>query len=212
MNDTPRSGYRITRVYTKSGDQGDTGLVGGQRVPKDHPRIEAYGTVDELSSAIGCARAALATELPRFTDPSKAPLLDSHLKSLQNGLFIAGGDLATCLPDRHPAMPVVTADDVAALEALCDAFNQELAPLTNFVLPAGSATAAALHLARTVARRAERRVISLARQEDLGPHVAIYLNRLSDALFVLARWANMAMGVPEDVWEQRKDDGRAKTK
>jgi cob(I)alamin adenosyltransferase len=171
-------------------------------VPKTDPRIEAYGTVDELSATLGIARCALDREAARFTDAGDAALLAAHLVHLQNQLFTLGGDLATRVADRHPLMPVVTANDVARLEALCDAFNATLAPLQDFVLPGGSEIAAALHVARTVCRRAERRVCALAAVEDAGPHVAIYLNRLADALFVLSRWANARMGVAEPTWRR----------
>lgn len=193
---------RITRVYTRSGDDGTTGLVGGQRVPKDDPRIQAYGTTDELTSILGWAREEIRTEAASFADPQDAERLDQLLEFFGNKLFTLGGDLATRLEDRHPAMPVIREDDIAYLEKVCDAFNDSLPPLTDFVLPGGSRTGAALHVARTVARRAEREVASLQRREDLGALPARYLNRLSDALFVLARWANARLRREEVIWRR----------
>lgn len=198
----PRRGPRITRVYTKIGDKGTTGLVGGQTVAKDNPRIEAYGSVDELSATLGLARQALERDAPRFPDPADAELLGAHLRYLQNQLFTLGGDLATRIADRHPAMPVITQADIDYLESVCDAFNASLPPLMDFVLPGGTDIGAALHLARTVCRRAERRITTLAAAEDIGPFAAIHLNRLADALFVFSRWANARIGVDEPTWQR----------
>ena len=195
-----RRGLRITRVYTKTGDDGETGLVGGQRVAKNHPRIEAYGNVDELSSALGHARMELEGEEARFSSVEDARLLADHLQYIQNQLFTLGGDLATRPEDRHPSMPVIGASCIDYLERVCDRFNGDLEPLRDFILPGGTRTAASLHVARTVCRRAERGVAALGLEEELGAFVAIYLNRLSDALFVLARWANARMGVAEFTW------------
>jgi len=193
---------RITRVYTKTGDDGSTGLVGGQRVAKDDPRIEAYGTSDELMSFLGLARLELAAERDTFADPADSARLDTLLEFLANKLFTLGADLATRVPDRHPMMAVITPEDIAWLERVCDSYNENLPPLKDFILPGGSRTAASLHIARTVARRAERAVQTLSRGEDPGPHPSVFLNRLSDALFVLARWANHRMGVPEVIWRR----------
>ncbi len=193
---------RITRVYTKTGDDGTTSLVGGQRVPKYDPRIEAYGTVDELGSMIGWIRQELADEALRFSSASDAAVLDQLLEFLGNKLFTLGGDLATRLADRHPQMPVIVEADIEYLERVCDHYNGTLPPLKDFVLPGGSRTAAALHVARTIARRAERSVIALGEKEETGGFVARYLNRLSDALFVLARWVNHRMNVPEVIWRR----------
>lgn len=193
---------RITKVYTKSGDAGETGLVGGQRVPKYDPRIEAYGTVDELSSFIGWARQELAAEGERFSDPANPALLDQLLEFLGNKLFTLGGDLATRLEDRHPMMPVIVQEDIAFLERVCDHYNGSLPPLKDFILPGGSRTAAALHVARTVARRAERAVVVLDSRETTGGLQGQYLNRLSDALFVLARWTCARMDAPEVIWRR----------
>ena len=193
---------RITRVYTKTGDNGQTGLVGGERVAKNHPRIEAYGTVDELGATLGAARLAIAAEKQQFESPSQATLLDAHLQHIQNQLFTLGGDLATRMENRHPKMPVIGEVEATYLEHVCDAFNAELKPLEDFILAGGSATAVALHQARTIARRAERLAVTLAETEEIGPHPAMYLNRLSDALFVLARWANKHQSAEESIWRR----------
>ena len=184
---------RITRVYTKTGDDGTTGLGSGQRVPKDSPRIEAYGTVDELSSQIGVALAA-------GVDPTIAP----ELEKIQNELFHLGSDLCILEQDktRMPA-PRMETRHVEALEKLMDRLSEQLPPLENFILPGGSPGAAALHVARTVCRRAERRVIALSRLEAVGPETVRYLNRLSDALFVLARHENRQRGVEDVLWDSR---------
>ena len=180
----------LNRIYTKSGDAGQTSLGDGARVPKTHPRIAAYGGVDELNSVIGVALAAgLPAEIAEL------------LRRVQNDLFDLGADL--CVPEQalpQAAAPAgaaantaplrVTAEQVAALERAIDAANERLAPLTSFVLPGGSAAAAHLHHARTVCRRVEIGVIALAATEPLNPQVVIYLNRLSDLLFVLARVCN----------------------
>jgi len=191
---------RITRVTTRTGDDGTTGLVGGSRVPKDHLRIAAYGTIDELSAFLGLARLEWGVESPSLG--SRSAFLDQHLLFLQNQLFVAGGDLATPLDQRHPKMPVVTEAEIAHLEELGEALNKDLAPLQDFILAGGSRTAGHLHVARTVARRAERHVITLARAEDIGPHVAVYLNRLSDTLFILARWTNVVLGIADPTWDK----------
>lgn len=184
---------RITKVYTRTGDAGETALGGGQRVAKDSPRIAAYGAVDELSSAIGVARAA---GLDRR--------LESELQRIQNELFHLGSDLCVLEEDKE-RMPVPRIEDrhVMALEALMDSLSRELEPLANFVLPGGSPGAAGLHLARTICRRAERCLVTLARQEPVGPHTLAYLNRLSDALFVMARYENHRRGEPDLLWDSR---------
>lgn len=194
---------RITKVYTKSGDDGTTGLVGGQRVRKDNARIESYGTVDELMSLMGVARMHLAADAPRFTDAASATAFAEVLEYMQNMLFTLGGELATRAEDIDPRMPTITAEDVAFLERTCDAYNGALPPLKDFVLPGGSHTSTALHVARTVARRAERHVIHLAAEETVSPQCAVFLNRFSDALFVLCRWVNHAMQIPETTWRHK---------
>jgi cob(I)alamin adenosyltransferase len=188
---------RLTKIYTRTGDAGDTGLVGGKRVSKDSPRIWAYGTVDELNSAIGLARAFNAVK----KTPASAKI-DSVLAHLQNDLFHLGAELATLPENYRTGMPSVGKQHITKLEQLMDDLNSELGPLQEFVLPGGSQTAAALHLARTVCRRAERFCVRLAREEKIGDQVIPYLNRLSDALFVLARWANKKQGVKETFWKK----------
>lgn len=182
---------RLTRIYTRAGDDGSTGLGFGGRVAKDALRVECYGTVDELNSCLGAARAAA---MPVELEPD--------LARIQNELFHLGSDL--CVPEaekeRHP-VPRIEERHVAALEALIDRWNESLPPLENFVLPGGAPAAAALHVARTVCRRAERLLVALARQEAVGPATLPYLNRLSDALFVLARAANRLDGRPDVLWD-----------
>ncbi len=168
---------RLTRIYTKTGDEGMTGLGGGQRVPKDSRRVETYGTVDELNSQIGVALAGGLSER------------------------LLGSDLATpaASQDRH-AVPTVQPRHIDLLERLIDELNEVVGPLANFLLPGGSPGAAQLHVARTICRRAERLAVALAREEPLGPTVLPYLNRLSDALFVMARYENHERAVSEPLW------------
>jgi cob(I)alamin adenosyltransferase len=184
---------RITKVYTRTGDDGTTGLGGGQRVPKDSIRIAAYGTVDELNSQIGVAVAAGVNET-----------VGAALATIQNELFHLGSDL--CLLEeekaRRPA-PKIESRHVLALEDLMDRLSEELPPLENFVLPGGCPSAAGLHVARTVCRRAERLVIALSRKEAVGAFTVKYLNRLSDALFVMARHENRRRGVADVLWDSR---------
>jgi cob(I)alamin adenosyltransferase len=182
---------RLTRIYTKTGDEGTTGLGGGQRVAKDSQRVEAYGTVDELNSQIGVA---LATGL--------CERLSTELRRIQNELFDLGADLATPASSqaRHP-VPTIEPRHIERLERLIDELNEVVGPLTNFLLPGGTPGAAQLHVARTVCRRAERTATSLARDETIGPTVLPYLNRLSDALFVMARYENHERDVAEPLWE-----------
>ena len=181
---------KLDRIYTKTGDAGMTGLGGGQRVPKDSRRVEAYGTVDELNSHIGIA---LATGL--------CERLTTELRLIQNELFDLGSDLATPATSqaRHP-VPTVEARHIQKLERLIDEFNDVVGPLTNFLLPGGSPGAAQLQVARTVCRRAEREATTLARDETIGATVLPYLNRLSDALFVMARYENHQRDVAEPLW------------
>jgi cob(I)alamin adenosyltransferase len=184
---------RITKVYTRTGDDGMTSLGAGQRVPKDSLRVEAYGTVDELNSAVGAAMAA-------GLDPR---LLDA-LAVIQNELFHLGSDLCVTEADKAARpVPRIEARHVERLEKLMDALSEDLAPLENFVLPGGSPGAALLHVARAVCRRAERIVVSLAGAEPVGDQVVVYLNRLSDALFVMARWENWKRGVADVLWDSR---------
>jgi cob(I)alamin adenosyltransferase len=184
---------RITKVYTRTGDDGTTSLGGGQRVAKDTPRIEAYGTVDELNSAIGVALASGVNEA-----------IAGPLRTIQNELFHLGSDLCILEEDKAKLpVPRIEERHVAALEKLMDRLSEELPPLENFVLPGGTAGAAQLHVARTVCRRAERLLVALARAEAVGPFTVRYLNRLSDALFVMARHENRRRGVPDVLWDSR---------
>jgi cob(I)alamin adenosyltransferase len=194
--DKPR--IAINRVYTRQGDQGETALAGGQRVPKDSARIEAYGTVDELNSFVGVARATVAEITagePRFA------VLAAILLRVQHELFNLGSILATLAEDVHPKQARVTETEVAQLETEMDRMNEELPPLRSFVLPGGSRLNAELHVCRTVCRRAERAAVELARAESIPPETVRYLNRLSDALFVWSRWASHVAGAPETLWE-----------
>ncbi|MBV8150518.1 MAG: cob(I)yrinic acid a,c-diamide adenosyltransferase [Candidatus Eremiobacteraeota bacterium] len=197
---------KLTRIYTRTGDDGTTGLVGGQRIKKDALRIETYGTVDELSSALGVARASLTDiRRSRAIDEAKAvevaTQLDAWLAWTQDVLFNIGSDLATPGPQRQEGMPQVTDRDVTALERAIDAAQKDLEPLAYFIHPGGSPAGAQLHLARTIARRTERRLISLTHDEEIPAEILRYFNRLSDALFVWARWINHAVGVPEHRWD-----------
>lgn len=178
----------MPRIYTRTGDRGDTGLIGGGRVPKDDPRVEAYGTVDEANSALGLLAASL--------DPDLAEVV----RGMQRLLFDIGAELAAPEPGRVSA---VGADAVAALERLIDGWEEGLPPLRTFVLPGGSPAAALCHAARAVVRRAERRTVTLARIAPVNPEIVRYLNRLSDALFVLARLLNQRAGVADVPWEGR---------
>ncbi len=187
------------RVYTRTGDDGQTGLFGGPRVAKDDPRLEAYGTVDELNSTIGVATAFLEHDDLR-----------AWLQIVQSDLFDVGGELATPeIEERirkgQPVGPRVTDDDVAKLERWIDAMDEELQPLTRFILPGGTPASAQLHVARTVCRRAERRVLSLSRDAEVAPTVMRYLNRLSDCLFTMARMVNARAGVAEPEWLGREE-------
>lgn len=192
---------RITRVYTRTGDKGKTGLAGGQRVPKDHLRIEAYGTVDELNSVVGLVRAFNRPLMKRFP---QARRLETELHRVQNRLFDIGGLLATLSKDqkRFKKMPRITSEEVIHLEKLMDACQMDLKPLEEFILPTGGPVTAFLHLARTVSRRAERLCVRMNRKEMVDPEILAYLNRLSDAFFVLARWTGRAQREPETLWER----------
>lgn len=180
------------KIYTRTGDGGETGLFGGARVPKDHPRVAAYGDVDELNSAIGVIRA---------TEPTA--FFDELFESIQRDLFSIGGHLATPAPERVTKAlekAALSANQVSGFERTIDQAEQELAPLRSFVLPAGTTKAAALHLARTVCRRAERSVVHLSHGDEVPELFLVYLNRLSDLLFTLARLANHRAGVGDVTW------------
>jgi cob(I)alamin adenosyltransferase len=187
---------KVARIYTRSGDDGTTGLVGGQRVPKNSARIESFGAVDECSTLIGLARRALK----ECGSQTRTRSLDAWLAWTQDALFNLGSDLATLTADRRANAPVVTEADVTALERAIDIAQSDLPPLSNFILPGGSYAGAYLHQARTVCRRAERWIVALSLAEQVSPAALKYINRLSDALFVWARWINADLGEPEHVW------------
>lgn len=184
---------RLTKIYTRKGDEGMTSLSGGQRVPKDSQRVSAYGWVDELNAALGVALAhGLSARL--------APVV----ADLQNELFHLGSDLSFLEEDKAQFdVPRIEARHVQRLESLIDELNEIVGPLQNFVLPGGTLAAANLHLARTICRHAERAVVTLAAAEGVGAHTLPYLNRLSDALFVMARLENHEAGVAEPLWDSR---------
>ena len=194
---------KLNRIYTKTGDDGTTGLVRGPRRAKDDLRVEAFGTVDEANSAVGMAR-LYSTSLPK---------IDSLLARVQNDLFDVGSDLATPGEDKDPSHPSlrVTAAQTHWVEQEIDHFNEGLEPLTSFVVPGGTPLAAMLHMARTMVRRAERLVAKLARQEEINREALRYLNRLSDLLFVLARVAN-ANGSTDVLWKPGRFTGSNETK
>ncbi len=184
-------GNRLSKIYTRTGDDGTTGLGDGTRVPKDSVRVEAYGTVDELNSAVGVLLAV----------PGLPPAISACLTEVQQQLFDLGGEL--CIPGHR----AISASHVTQLEQALDAFNDPLPPLKEFILPGGGPAAAACHLARTIARRAERRVWTLARAEAVSPEVAKYLNRLSDLLFVLARVLARHESGAEVLWRHERGKG-----
>lgn len=185
------------KVYTRTGDDGTTGLFGGDRVAKSHPRISAYGTVDETNSCLGLARSYLECSVgPRGARWQTAVAL---LSRVQNELFVLGGDLASPHDTKYP-VPRIEARHVEALETDIDHLTRDLAELKHFILPGGTPTAAALHQARTVSRRAERLAVETAALEGVSEHVLHYLNRLSDFLFTLARWVNADAKVEDIAW------------
>ena len=191
---------RPGRIYTRTGDTGQTGLLGPHRVPKDHPRVEAYGAVDELNAWLGWAEAALEH------GPDAVRALAEPLGRVQSLLFVAGAELAADPSSASSArLPRIRPTDVQQLEAWIDAAEDELPPLRHFVLPGGTPAAAALHVARAVARRAERRVVALAAREPVSRELLAFFNRLSDWLFVLARLANVRAGRAERPWEPSSD-------
>ena len=185
-------GNRLSKIYTRTGDDGTTGLGDGSRVPKDSLRVEAYGALDELNSAIGVLLAV----------PNLPPAVTERLAEVQHELFDMGGEL--CIPGHH----VITPEHVTRLESSLDEFNAALPPLKEFILPGGGAAAAACHLARTIARRAERRVWTLTRAESVSPEVAKYLNRLSDLLFVVARVLARRERGAEVLWRHERGKPR----
>ena len=197
---------RIERVYTRSGDQGDTSLVGGKRTPKDSLRIESYGTIDELNAAVGLARAFnLSQQKQEIVDR-----VEADLQVVQQSLFDLGSELA-CDPDElMEGMPQIGEEDVAYLESCMDAWTPELPELKSFILPGGGHVHAQLHVCRTVCRRAERVLLRLSREEAVRPEALQYLNRLSDFFFVLGRWVGMQYGEPEFLWQSGLQKGPSK--
>lgn len=184
------------KIYTKTGDAGETGLFGGPRVKKSDPRVEAYGEVDELNAAVGAVRAVV-----------EDPEIDRELAKVQEELFCVGAELATPHGAKaRSAIPPVQADWAARLEGAMDAWDEELPALSKFVLPGGTRTAAALHLARTVCRRVERRVVAIAGEVEVDGLVLVYLNRLSDFLFVAARVANHRAKKEEPFWDPQRGE------
>ena len=188
----------LNRIYTKRGDGGETSLVNGRRVPKSDPRIEAYGTVDELNSHVGLAR-VLVEELATSFVPLRR--LADILLRVQHELFNLGSILATDPQDVHPKQPQITDIDVKQLESEIDEMNADLEPLGSFVLPGGSRLNAELHICRTVCRRAERICTALCEKQTVPADALSYLNRLSDAFFVWSRWVCLKTGAPEVLWE-----------
>jgi len=184
-----------SNLYTGTGDRGETGLFGGRRVAKNHPRVNAYGTIDELNAALGVAAAEI-----------KSRSLIGHIQSIQNELFNIGAELASDQPVRRKAKSTATFElsdtSITALERLIDAYDSRVPPLRTFILPGGSKAASALHFARTVARRAEREVVTLAAKERINNAILIYLNRLCDLLFAMARYANKAERKREIAWQK----------
>jgi len=191
--DQPR--LALNRIYTKTGDKGETHLAGGQRVAKDSLRIECYGTVDELNAFVGMAC---------FSAAQAIPVLALILRRVQHELFNLGSILATLPEDVHPRQARITSAEIEQLEREIDQANAELAPLRSFVLPGGSRLNTELHACRTICRRAERLAVHLSREEPVPPEAIQYLNRLSDAFFVWSRWANHQMAVGEVLWEPNR--------
>ena len=188
---------RINKVYTKQGDKGDTSLVGGMRVPKDHPRVRAYGTVDELNSVVGLVRGVL-DQIPNADARSR---VDEVLAVIQQWLFDLGSELATDPQSGKSSGPAVKEEQVTWLEEWMDRMNEDLEPLKSFVLPGGRPPIAFLHQCRTVCRRAEREIIALRREADIDPQIVRFVNRLSDAFFVLGRWLAKQSNEDEILWK-----------
>lgn len=190
---------RITRVYTRTGDKGTTALVGGKRVPKDSPRIAAYGTIDELNSILGLAR---VFNEERLAEGEKHRWLDEVFRRLQNQLFDLGSELATPPEAAYEGMVRLADAEVKELETLMDRCQKDLEPLKSFVLPGGGRISGFLHQCRTVCRRAEREILALSRVEPIGEAPLRYVNRLSDVFFVLSRWVGKHLGEREYLWER----------
>jgi cob(I)alamin adenosyltransferase len=183
----------LVRIYTRTGDDGTTGLLGPGRVPKSAPRVEAYGSVDELNAALGVARGL-----------DRERWIDDVLGPIQTQLFHLGAELAATAPQMLATLDRMADAEVEALERWIDRFEADLPALSNFILPGGSPLGAQLHWSRTVCRRAERRLVALAETETLEPRLVRYLNRLGDLLFVMARWCNQRAGTPEMEWRTGK--------
>ena len=191
---------KITKVYTRTGDSGQTGLVGGKRLPKDHPRIEAYGTVDELNSVIGLALSFLSQK----EASKRREKLELILEAIQQKLFDTGSELATLPGDEYEGQITLQAEDAEWLEEIIDAMNDELQPLKSFILPGGTSLNAFLHQARTVCRRAERDILKLNQIDLVNQEIIKYINRLSDFLFVAGRWVTETLGETETLWQPGK--------
>ena len=183
----------MARIYTRTGDKGETGLVGGARISKDSLRVQAYGNVDELNSVLGEVRA--------FVNDKE---LDKLLAELQADLFVVGADLASIPGTEQRSIPRIFAEKITAMEKTIDRFEAELSPLKAFILPGGGVTGSMLHNARTVARRAERHIVALGQVERINDQLIPYMNRLSDLLFVMARVANRRENKPENEWHSKQ--------
>ena len=190
---------RITKVYTRTGDAGKTRLAGGQRVWKDSLRVEAFGTIDEVNASVGVVRVINADMID---NNEQARQLEEELRWIQNKLFDVGSILATAPGQTFKHMPQVSDKDVTRLEKLIDRCQEDLEPLKEFILPGGGKVSGFLHQARTVCRRAERLCVRLAREEPVEPTIVKFVNRLSDSLFVLARWVAQTQREPEFLWER----------
>ena len=190
---------RLTRVYTRTGDDGTTSLATGERLPKDHIRIESYGTVDELNSVL----ALCLTHLENLSEEYKI-LIQNIIIATQNDLFNLGSDLATPIQNRFKNMKIISENEIIKIENTIDLLQKKLAPLSEFVLPGGGKLNAFFHLARTVCRRAERTVISFSKMDEINPSAVKFLNRLSDLLFVLSRFVQIESGLPENTWKKDK--------
>ena len=190
---------RITKVYTRTGDAGKTRLAGGQRVWKDSLRVEAFGTIDEVNASVGVVRVINADMIDKH---EQARQLEEELRWIQNKLFDVGSILATAPGQTFKNMPQVSDKDVTRLEKLIDRCQEDLEPLKEFILPGGGKVSGFLHQARTVCRRAERLCVRLSREEPVEPTIIKFVNRLSDSLFVLARWVAKTRREPEFLWER----------
>jgi cob(I)alamin adenosyltransferase len=181
---------RIVKIYTKQGDKGETSLGGGERVQKDHLRIEVYGTIDELNSAIGVVLSL-----------SPHRIIEKILQEIQNELFVISAELATPLSSKSKLIPRIKEEQILKLESYIDELSASLKPLNEFIIPGGATIAANIHLCRTICRRAERLLVRLCREEQMGNLPLAYLNRLSDLLFVTARFSNLQLGIEEQKWK-----------